>query len=127
MTATLPIAPNMAQALALGDLLQYADAGIVSRTLYTSDTLRVVLFAFAPGQELTEHTNGRRALVQVIAGRCQFKFNDRWEWLEQGALLHLPPRHPHALKATDGRCALLLTLHGEPESAETGSSTESNT
>ncbi len=127
MTTKLPIAASEARALVLKDLLQFADSGIVSRTLMSTETLRVVLFAFAPGQELTEHTSGRRALVQVLEGRCHFKFDGAWQWLEQGTLLHMPPGHPHALKASDGACAILLTLHGETAvAAATASSAESN-
>ncbi len=126
MTANLPITAIEARALVLKDLLQFADSGIVSRTLFASDTVRLVLFAFAAGQELTEHTSGRRAFVQVLEGRCSFKYDGSWHWLEQGALLHLPPGHAHALKASDGACAMLLTLHGESVAATTASSTESN-
>jgi len=92
-------------------------AGIVSRTLLQAPGVRVVLLAFAEGQELSEHSSPRRALVQVVTGQCEFQFGGAWHALDGGALVHLPPNHPHALR-TAGGCMILLTLtssSGNPE------------
>ena len=66
-----------AQALKLADAVQISPAGIVSRTLLQTPELRVVLFAFADGQELTSHTSRRRrrpprTLVWQAARRRHF-------------------------------------------------------
>ena len=42
---------------------QYAPNGIVSRTLLRTANTRTVLFGFAEGQELTEHTSTQHALI----------------------------------------------------------------
>ena len=42
--------------------------GIHSQTLYDGPDLRLVLFAFAPGEELSEHTAARPAVVHVLDG-----------------------------------------------------------
>ena len=84
-------------------------AGIVSRTVLQSPGLRVVLLAFAEGQELTEHSSSRRALIQVLGGRCEFQLAGKWLSLGAGSLVHLPPDAPHALRAT-ADCSVLLTL-----------------
>jgi quercetin dioxygenase-like cupin family protein len=107
----------------LSDLLQFAEGGIVSRTLLNTPAVRVVLFAFDASQELTEHTNSRRALVQILSGHCDFLFGGRWQRLEAGTLLQIPPHHPHALRAVDGPCALLLTLCTETDSPSTAPAT----
>ncbi|MBI5382831.1 MAG: cupin domain-containing protein [Opitutae bacterium] len=117
MSSALPLDPTHAAALALPELLQFADAGIVSRTLLNTPAVRVVLFAFAAGQELTEHTNRRRALVHMLQGSCEFFYNGRWQNLSAGTLLQMPPDHPHALRANAGPCALLLTLCAEGDAA----------
>ncbi len=108
------IPTDVAQALSLADNAQVSPSGIVSRTLVQSPELRTVLFAFDAGQELTSHTSRRRALVQVLTGACDFFFAGAWHRLESGALLHMPPGHPHAVRAGFGPFTMLLTLAAEP-------------
>ncbi len=105
---------DTAQHLALADTAQTSAAGIVSRTVLQTAELRVVLFAFADGQELTTHTSKRRALVQILDGQCDFLFGGQWQRLTAGDLLHMPPDHEHAVRAAVGPLALLLTLGAEP-------------
>lgn len=100
--------------LQLAAATQVSAAGIVSRTVLQSPELRVVLFTFADGQELTTHTNTRRAVIQVLDGTGEFFFGGKWERLAAGSLLHLPPSHPHAVRATAGAFSMLLTLAAEP-------------
>src|SRR6266542_1290079 len=91
-----------AQAIALGSVAQTSAAGIVSRTVLQTPDVRVVLFTFADGQELTSHTSRRRALVQILDGGCDFFFAGKWHQLAAGTFLHLPPNHPHAVRAAAG-------------------------
>jgi quercetin dioxygenase-like cupin family protein len=102
-----------AQSLALADAVQNSAAGIVSRTVLHTPELRVVLFSFAEGQELTSHTSRRRAFVQVLDGTCDFFYADAWHRLASGNVLHLPPDHPHAVRAAAGPFSMLLTLGAE--------------
>jgi quercetin dioxygenase-like cupin family protein len=109
---------NEARELKLGDAIRTAPAGIVSRTVLRSDAIRVVLFAFAEGQELTPHSSSRRALVHILDGGCDFLFAGEWRRLEAGTFLHMPPNHPHAVRASQGPFTMLLTLAAEAGSAE---------
>lgn len=106
-----------AQAIVLTEATQLSASGIVSRTVLQSPEARVALFTFAEGQELTSHTNRRRALVQILTGECEFFFADRWQRLGPGTFLNLPPNHPHAVKATHGAFSMLLTLCAETATA----------
>lgn len=108
------LAADEAQALKLADAVQVSDSGIVSRTLLSTPEVRVVLFTFAEGQELTPHTSRRRALVHVVEGACDFFFNGKWQRLETGMFLHMPPNHPHAVRASTGAFSMLLVLGPEP-------------
>src|ERR1019366_2232617 len=38
---------------------------------------RVVLFGFAEGQELTEHTSTQSAVVQILSGECEFSLGGK--------------------------------------------------
>ena len=115
---TLLPAQNAAT-LELASAAQMSAAGIVSRTVLQTPELRVVLFAFAEGQELTGHSSKRRAVVQILQGECEFLFNGVWVRLGAGTLLHLPPGHPHAVRAYAGPFSMLLTLGADMPAADT--------
>ena len=90
--------------------------GIVSQAVLTAPGLRVTLFRFAAGQELSEHTTPARALVQVLAGACEFTFPDRKQRLQAGDLLHMPPKLPHAVRALEDLTILITQATPPPES-----------
>ena len=87
----------------------FAPNGIVSRTLLRTANSRVVLFGFAEGQELTEHTSTQHAVVQILSGECDFTLAGEAHKLKAGDLLYMPPNLPHAAKATT-KFSMLLTL-----------------
>src|SRR5512143_3733809 len=95
--------------ISLAKETQFAPNGIVSRTLLRTPTTRVVLFGFAEGQELTEHTSTQHALIQILSGQCEFSLAGKPHTLKAGDLLYMPPNLPHAVKAT-ARFSMLLTL-----------------
>ena len=111
------LSADAAETLVLADAIQTTSSGIVSRTVLQTPEARVVLFTFAEGQELTTHTSRRRALVQIVDGACDFFFADRWNRLVAGQFLHMPPSHPHAVRAAAGTFSMLLTLGPEPADA----------
>jgi quercetin dioxygenase-like cupin family protein len=88
---------------------QYAPNGIVSRTLLRTDSSRTVLFGFAAGQELTEHTSTQHAVIQILSGACEFSLAGAPHRLKTGDLLYMPPNLPHSVKATE-QFSMLLTL-----------------
>jgi len=108
------LASDTAASLQLKEAVQVSASGIVSRTVLQADEIRVVLFTFSDGQELTSHTNRRRALVQILEGECEFFFAGQWQRIAAGTLVHLPPQHPHAVRAAHGPFSMLLTLGAEP-------------
>jgi quercetin dioxygenase-like cupin family protein len=88
---------------------QFAPNGIVSRTLLRTATTRVVLFGFAQGQELTEHTSTQEALVHILSGECEFTLEGSPHYLKAGDFLFMPAGLPHAVRAT-AQFSMLLTL-----------------
>jgi len=101
--------------LSLADETKFAANGIVSRTLLRTASLRVVLFGFAEGQELTEHTSTQSAVVQILSGECEFSLGGKPHAAKAGDLIYMPPNLPHAVSATK-QFSMLLTL----SKAETG-------
>jgi quercetin dioxygenase-like cupin family protein len=68
-----------------------------------------VLFGFAEGQELTEHTSTQHAFIQILSGECEFSIAGDPQNLKAGDFLYLPPNLPHAVRATT-QFSMLLTL-----------------
>ena len=101
--------PGQAGRISLPEETQYANHGIVSRTVLRTAGVRVVLFGFAEGQELSEHTSPYQALVQCLEGECEFRVSGQAYLLKAGDLLSMPPRAPHSLRAVT-RFSMLLTL-----------------
>jgi len=99
--------------VSLADETRFAPNGIVSRTLLRTPTSRVVLFGFAEGQELTEHTSTQCAVIQMLSGECEFSLAGKPHPLKAGDLLYMPPHLPHAVRATK-QFSMLLTL-SKPE------------
>lgn len=109
MSSSSVLVPNESGAIALMEAAPAVGHGIVSRTVLATPELRVVVFTFAAGQELTEHTSTARALVQVLRGECDFVVAGQTRRLKPGDLLHMPPRVAHAVKAVT-ELTMLLTL-----------------
>lgn len=99
--------------LSLPEEAQYAPNGIVSRTLLRTENSRTVLFGFAEGQELTEHTSTQQALIQILSGSCEFSLAGKPHNLKTGDLVYVPPHLPHSVKAT-AQFSMLLTLTKPP-------------
>src|ERR1041384_3205799 len=95
--------------LSLADETRFAPNGIVSRTLLRTPTSRVVLFGFAEGQELSEHTSTQHALIQILSGECEFSLAGKPHAMKSGDVIYMPPDLPHAVKATS-QFSMLLTL-----------------
>lgn len=107
------------QILSLPTETQYAPNGIVSRTLLRAPNSRVVLFGFAEGQELTEHTSTQHALIQILSGECEFSLAGIPHNLKAGHMLYMPPHLAHSVKATK-QFSMLLTLSKPGPAATTG-------
>ena len=85
-----------------------SDSNTRSRGGFASPT-SVTLFAFAAGQELSEHTAPYDALVQVIDGEAAITVAGRPYRVGAGEMILMPAHQPHALKAVS-RFKMLLTM-----------------
>ena len=103
------IAPAETRILSLEDETRFAANGIVSRTLLNTAHSRVILFGFAEGQQLSEHTSTQHALIQILSGECEFSLEGKPHTLKAGSLLHMPPNLRHAVHAKQP-FSMLLTL-----------------
>ncbi|MCB0117148.1 MAG: cupin domain-containing protein [Caldilineaceae bacterium] len=109
MTNASPYKKIDAAALPLTDIP--ADS-IISRTLVAEPALRVVLFGFAPGQELTEHKTPMAATIQIIAGTGTLVLEEDTLPAAPGNLFYMQPNLPHSVKAETSLTLLLTMVKG---------------
>ena len=84
--------------------------GILSRTIHNDEQLKAVVFGFDEGQELTEHTASKPAILQIIRGEATLTLGDDTIEAQAGAWTHMPAGLRHAVKATTPMVMLLLLL-----------------
>jgi quercetin dioxygenase-like cupin family protein len=74
--------------------------GILSRTVHEDDRLSLVVFAFDAGQELSEHTSARAAVIEVLDGEARVVLDGEVRDVGPGAWIAMPPGMRHAIRAT---------------------------
>lgn len=101
----------------LASLIQVNPESTVSRTVLRAEGVKIVLFSFDAGQELTEHTAAMPVLLQVLDGRLDVTAAGRTVELVPGGVIHLGTRCPHAVVAKEPT-RLVLTMLDERTVAE---------
>ena len=97
----------------IADLAKQVDIpvdGILSRTLYSDEQVKVVLFGFGVGQELSEHTASTPAILHIVQGEARLTLGDDSMEAEAGAGVHMPPELRHGVYAKTPVVMLLLLI-----------------
>ncbi len=84
--------------------------GILSRTILADDRLKAVLFGFATGEELSEHTASVPAIMQFIAGEADITVGGEQREARPGTWVHMPANMKHSVLAKTPLTMLLLML-----------------
>ncbi|NJM06952.1 cupin domain-containing protein [Candidatus Gracilibacteria bacterium] len=92
--------------------------GTMSRTLYQDDGLKAVLFGFAAGQELSEHTAAVPAILHILRGEARVTLGSATMAAQAGSWVHMPARLPHSISASTPLVMLLLLLKGQTTQLE---------
>ncbi|MFQ5913853.1 MAG: cupin domain-containing protein [Nitrospinota bacterium] len=82
----------------------------MSRTLYTDDRLKAVLFGFAAGQELTEHSAPQPAILHILRGEALLTLGDETMTACAGTWVHMDPHLRHSVLAKTSVLMLLLLV-----------------
>jgi quercetin dioxygenase-like cupin family protein len=91
------------------ELVPPAD-GILSRTLYADDRLKVVGFGFAAGEELSEHTAAVPAVMHFLSGEADITLGGDHRAAAAGAWVHMPAGLKHSVRAKTPVVMLLSLL-----------------
>ncbi len=94
----------------VSELPEIATDSIVSRTLYDDDQFKAILFGFAPGQELSEHTASQTALLYFVQGQAKLTLGEEESQALPGTWVRMEPRLPHSVYADTQLVMLLLML-----------------
>lgn len=84
--------------------------GTLSRTIHQDDTLKVVLFGFSAGQELSEHTASTPAILHFLSGEAEVGLGPETVPAVAGTWIHMPAKLPHRILARTPTTMLLLLL-----------------
>ncbi len=82
--------------------------GIHSQTLSDADGIELELFAFAPGERLSEHTAARPAIIHLLAGEADVTVGDRAFVGGPGTWVRMAAGTRHSIAA---RSALVMALY----------------
>jgi quercetin dioxygenase-like cupin family protein len=86
------------------------DNGVLSRTLFNDDALKVVAFGFSAGQELSPHTAPMAAVLHFLKGEAELTLSGEKRSARAGTLIHMPPGLSHGIVAKTALVMLLLML-----------------
>jgi quercetin dioxygenase-like cupin family protein len=84
--------------------------GIISRTLCSDDQLKVVLFGFDEGQELSEHKAFMPAIIHIVKGEARLTLGDDLKEANAGSWVHMPPELKHSVYAKTPLVMLLILV-----------------
>lgn len=86
------------------------DESIVSRTFYEDERQKYILFGFAPGQELSEHTASQPAVLHFLQGNATLLLGTDEHKANSGTWVHIDANLSHSVIA-ETEVLLLLILY----------------
>jgi quercetin dioxygenase-like cupin family protein len=84
--------------------------GILSRTVFQDDRLKAVIFGFGPGQELSEHTAAKPAMLFFVTGEATLGLGEDTQEAQAGTWVHMPAHLKHSIRAKTPAVMLLVLL-----------------
>ncbi|GAB4571162.1 MAG: cupin domain-containing protein [Anaerolineae bacterium] len=94
----------------LGSFAAVPEAGILSRTVVDTESARVVYFAFAEGELLSEHTAAMPAILHILDGEAHLTLGNESYDAGAGAWAYMPANLPHSIQARTPLIMLLTLL-----------------
>ena len=90
MSALQPVTVDLAT------MSEFARDGIVSKSVVENDHHKIILFALAAGQELSEHTASVAASIHIVSGIGTVTLAEQEHEARPGMLYYMPaaPRAP---------------------------------
>jgi quercetin dioxygenase-like cupin family protein len=96
----------------LAEALPVTASATTSRSVVDNDHVRVIVFAFDTGEQLTEHTAAMPVVVQLITGAMRFEVAGEAHHLAAGDCVYLAAKEPHSLEALEPSLMSLVMIRG---------------
>jgi quercetin dioxygenase-like cupin family protein len=106
---------QMANYVAVENLLNSIEIpkdGTLSRTIHRDDRVKIVLFGFAGGQELSQHTAAVPAILEILRGDARITLDGEEKEFSAGSWVFMEANLPHAVYARTNVVMLLTMLTG---------------
>lgn len=84
------------------------EAGTLSVPIYQDDSTKVILFGFAEGQELSEHTASVPATIHLLSGRATWTLGKTVVEAKAGSWAQMDAHLPHSISAHEPTVMLLV-------------------
>jgi quercetin dioxygenase-like cupin family protein len=92
--------------------------GILSRTILDNASVRLVLFFFAAGQELSEHTAALPAIIHILSGEARLELGGDAKDASTGSIAYMTAGLRHAVFAQTPVVMLLQLIKCPRSTAE---------
>lgn len=86
--------------------------GILSHTIFQNETLKAVVFGFGTGDELSEHTAAKPAILHFLQGEAELSLGEEKMNVSLGSWTYMEANLPHTIVAKTPTVMLLLLLKG---------------
>jgi quercetin dioxygenase-like cupin family protein len=83
---------------------------IISRTIFQDERVKAVAFGFGAGQELSEHTAARPAVMHFLSGEADVNLGGESLVATAGTWIHMAAGTPHGIVARTPTVMLLTLL-----------------
>ncbi len=84
--------------------------GILSRTIFQDDRVKAVIFGFGQGQELSEHTAAKPAMLFFVMGEARVGLGDDVQEAQAGTWVQMPANLKHSIEAKTPVVMLLVLV-----------------
>jgi quercetin dioxygenase-like cupin family protein len=110
LTDAYTLVPNLASEI------EPPTDGTLSRTVFQDSRLKVILFGFSAGQELSEHTASSPAIMHFLRGEADVTIGLDKLTASTGTWIHMPAQLPNSIRTkTPVVMQLLLLKHPESQ------------
>ena len=87
---------------------------ILSKTIQNDERSKIVVFSFAPAQELSAHTAPFPAALYVAKGEATLKLGNEEREAAEGSFAYMTPNLEHGIRAKTHVILLLTMLKNPP-------------
>jgi quercetin dioxygenase-like cupin family protein len=99
---------DQAHVVHLSEAVSPPEDGIITRTVFQDEHLKAVMFGFGAGQELSEHSTPRRAIMHFLSGEADVTAGGKPVQATAGTWIHMAPGLAHSVVAKSPTVMLLL-------------------